>query len=335
MLRKSELLPCSRNLAYPLVVHVEEDDIVVEIRGGSQPPLWLLHPIGGNVLYAHSFAKTLPTTHAVRAVQARGLNGKSAPFTSIVDAARFYLSIVTKRQPRGPYFLAGPSFGGILAYEMACMLQRHGHAVGLLALMDAFGPNYPRRGSLREQILRGIARGRKHLAASLSRSAAGRDTGVPGRLSDPGHSALYELARIPSGTSESVKTLQRVSLAHEHALHTYHPSCFDGRIELVRAERQPTWQGFSFDDPANGWNGVARGGVRVTTIPGTHQFILDPPWVDHLALALGKLLAEAGGSFPEHDAGVARQATSHAPSVGGGSAATLISTSPPATDRDP
>jgi thioesterase domain-containing protein len=290
---------------------VEEDDIVVEIRDGSQPPLWLLHPIGGNVLYAHSFAKTLPTTRAVLAIQARGLNGKSAPFTSIIEAARFYLSILTRRQPRGPYFLAGPSFGGNVSYEMACMLEAHGQQVALLALFDAFGPNYPRPASLREQMRHGLTRGRDRIMAALSRASGPQET-IDGRPSDPDHVALYALARIPTGTSDSVKTLRRVTLAHEHALSTYHPSVFGGRVHLIRAERQPDWQGFSFDDPQNGWDAVARGGVQVTTIPGTHQFILDPPWIDHLGVALGTLLVAAGSSAREQTSNL-RLATNRSP----------------------
>src|SRR5207253_1446492 len=41
------------------------------------------------------------------------------------------------RQPRGPYALAGLSFGGVVAFEMARRLRTLGHDVSLLALFDS------------------------------------------------------------------------------------------------------------------------------------------------------------------------------------------------------
>jgi thioesterase domain-containing protein len=44
---------------------------------------------------------------------------------------------VLEVQPNGPYYLLGWSFGGTLAHAMATELQRRGHEVALLALLDA------------------------------------------------------------------------------------------------------------------------------------------------------------------------------------------------------
>jgi len=267
---------------------VEEDDIVVEIRGGTRPPFWLLHPNGGNVLYAHVFASGLPPEMPLLGVQARGLNGRSAPFTSIFDAAQYYLSVIRKRQPRGPYLLGGPSFGGNIAYEMACSLTAAGETVALLALFDAFGPGYPRREPLQTRVRQKLSRLTKRL------------TGAPDERQsvalDRSKDAVWAMARIPDGHSESVKTLQRVSLAHEYALQTYRPSHYPGHLKLFRAAITPEWTGLSFDNPTNGWDAVVHGGVHVTTVPGTHQFILDPPWVEHLIAALSVMLSEAVGA---------------------------------------
>ena len=270
---------------------MKEDDIVVEIRGGSRPPLWLLHPIGGNVLYAHAFATGLAREQPVLALQARGLNGRSAPFISVIDAASFYLRIIRARQARGPYFLAGPSFGGTVAYEMACMLEAQGDSVGLVALLDSFGPNYPRPAPLLD-VLR--VRGHSFLARAKRLVARGRLGPAAGdaRLPLGEDAAVYALARIPSGHSESVKTLQRVSLAHQHALKTYRQSHYHGRVHLFRAEERPERFDVLFDNPTNGWDSVVHGGVDVTVVPGTHQFMLDPPSVDYVVATLDRLLRD-------------------------------------------
>lgn len=47
-----------------------------------------------------------------------------------------YLSQVFEIQPTGPYYLLGWSFGGTIAHAMAAELQRQGHEVALLALLD-------------------------------------------------------------------------------------------------------------------------------------------------------------------------------------------------------
>ena len=47
-------------------------------------------------------------------------------------------------QPVGPYQLAGLSGTGILAWRIAQKLQDRGHEVSMLALLDSYGPAYPR-----------------------------------------------------------------------------------------------------------------------------------------------------------------------------------------------
>ena len=49
-----------------------------------------------------------------------------------------YLAELRQIQPTGPYYLGGRSFGGSVAYEMACQLHAQGEAVGLLAMLDTY-----------------------------------------------------------------------------------------------------------------------------------------------------------------------------------------------------
>ena len=55
-------------------------------------------------------------------------------------------------QPKGPYYLGGWSFGGLVAYEMAQQLRARGEEVELLALVDTTGPGYPRKRPWPEQL---------------------------------------------------------------------------------------------------------------------------------------------------------------------------------------
>jgi thioesterase domain-containing protein len=69
-------------------------------------------------------------------IQARGLAGHEPPHASVEEMATEYLKEVKVRQPHGPYYLCGYSFGGLVAFEMAQRLRESGDEVGLLGLFD-------------------------------------------------------------------------------------------------------------------------------------------------------------------------------------------------------
>ena len=46
------------------------------------------------------------------------------------------LKLMLKKQAHGPYFLAGYSFGGIIALEMATILKNMGETVALVTMID-------------------------------------------------------------------------------------------------------------------------------------------------------------------------------------------------------
>src|SRR5262249_11208288 len=69
-------------------------------------------------------------------IQARGLAGEKLPYASVEAMASEYLKEVKARQPHGPYYLCGYSFGGLVAFEMAQQLRELGDEVGLVGLFD-------------------------------------------------------------------------------------------------------------------------------------------------------------------------------------------------------
>jgi acetoacetyl-CoA synthetase len=60
---------------------------------------------------------------------------------TIPEIARDTMTLMRRVQPSGPYSLAGYSFGGLVAYELACMLTAAGHAVAYLGLIDVLPPS--------------------------------------------------------------------------------------------------------------------------------------------------------------------------------------------------
>ena len=58
------------------------------------------------------------------------------PHATVEAMAAEYLREVKARQPDGPYYLCGYSFGGLVAFEMARRLWESGDEVALVGLFD-------------------------------------------------------------------------------------------------------------------------------------------------------------------------------------------------------
>jgi thioesterase domain-containing protein len=59
---------------------------------------------------------------------------------SIEEIARNYIHKIKSLQSRGPYFIAGWSIGGTIAFEMVLQLEQMGEKTGFLALIDTPPP---------------------------------------------------------------------------------------------------------------------------------------------------------------------------------------------------
>jgi amino acid adenylation domain-containing protein len=126
--------------ALELVVSVPEQrprssQIVTLRPGPSGRSLYLAHPLGGELLGYRELSR------ASRApVRLLGIGWRGAPpafGSSLGEIARIHVEQLCTIQPDGPYMLAGWSFGGVLAYEMAQQLVATGAAVDFLGLLDA------------------------------------------------------------------------------------------------------------------------------------------------------------------------------------------------------
>ncbi|MDI3282428.1 non-ribosomal peptide synthetase/type I polyketide synthase [Polyangium sp. 15x6] len=113
------------------------DCLVVLNHGGTRPPLFLVHPIDGDVACYEALAQAIPD-RPVYAIRSPMLLDPAARPDSISDMASLYLEQLRKVSPRGPYFLGGWSFGGVIAIEMTRQLVRSGDEVARLVLFDVF-----------------------------------------------------------------------------------------------------------------------------------------------------------------------------------------------------
>lgn len=109
----------------------EYNPVVKMQHQGAQTPLWLVHPGLGEVLVFISLAKHI-TDRPVYALRARGFNAGETSFESIQEAVMTYHAAIKETQPTGPYAIAGYSYGTMLAYETAKLLESNGNEVRFL-----------------------------------------------------------------------------------------------------------------------------------------------------------------------------------------------------------
>lgn len=248
-------------------------------RGGE--PLFLFHAVGGNVMNYQPLLAALAADQPVYGLQSIGLDGAAKLLTSIGDMADAYLAEIRSVQPRGPYFLAGGSMGGIIALEVARKLKAEGETIALLAMFDTYGPGGGAALKLtwldldRWRLL--YSRITPELIARLRRRARLRLLQVP----------LERLRRWVAGNPDVLVVPQeiriyRVERANMQALGQYRPSHFDGRIVLFRTRLQG-----AAEDPSMGWHTWAREGMDIIELPGRHDNFIAQP---ELAVRLRELI---------------------------------------------
>ncbi|MBH8576639.1 amino acid adenylation domain-containing protein [Nostocaceae cyanobacterium CENA369] len=105
---------------------------------GTQPPLFCIHPTGGQVMVYQHLANCLGTDRPVYALQSRALNNSLDEHNSIENMAVEYAKIIRQHQPHGGYHLMGWSMGGVIAVSITKELEHQGCQVDFLGLVDAF-----------------------------------------------------------------------------------------------------------------------------------------------------------------------------------------------------
>ncbi len=115
----------------------EAYDPVVPLQlSGTKTPLFCIHPGTGEVLVFMGLAGHFNSDRPFFALRARGFNPGETHFESLTEMVTTYVAAIRKRQPQGPYALAGYSFGAPVAFEVARALEAAGERVAFLASID-------------------------------------------------------------------------------------------------------------------------------------------------------------------------------------------------------
>lgn len=266
--------------------HDEISDLVVPIQTGdsNRPPLVLLHPVGGHVYFYRDLARHLDPTLPVYGIRAVGIHGEAEPLTTIEDMAEVYTTALKTLQPAGPYYLAGASFGGTLAYAMAQRLIAEQETVAFLGLIDT-----PSHGNMPVELEQDGTAGILFYLLTVGHKVD---------LDQAAFAALDEAARFTAffhhtkqedtpAAREDLRIVLKLFQVNMRAMRDYIPDPYPGKLHFFLAKERDA---FNAQTPAHGWIPLAEQGIEIYTVPGDHISMNEAPNIQELARYLRQAL---------------------------------------------
>ncbi len=268
-----------------------EFSYLVQLKpGGAARPLFIVHGVFGNIVEMQGLAARLRTERPVYALQARGADPRQEPHTTIAEMAEAYLTALRGVQPEGPYAIGGYSFGGLVAYEMACRLRDRGQEVELLALIDVdmHERNLPLLDRLGYEWSL-IERALRKAAALPSRDMAAYLLGKVGQLSNR---VLLRMGIREQGDPSnaitgalSPRAVRMYQIGYREFVR-FRPRPFDGKIAAFRV----TGPRFDACDSLPILRRLAPS-IDVYGIAGEHETVMQEGSVGSLAVQMNRCLA--------------------------------------------
>ena len=96
--------------------------VVTLQSSGEKVPLWLIHPGIGEILVFLGLVPFFPD-RPLHTLRARGFNPAEPEFVDLADVVTTYCQAIKTVQPKGPYALAGYSYGSMLAFEITKVFE--------------------------------------------------------------------------------------------------------------------------------------------------------------------------------------------------------------------
>lgn len=265
---------------------------------GHNKALYFAHGISGNVFKYHALAQRLSHEQPSFGLQAYGLNGKDIPFHDMKEMAAYHVDAIRKFQPMGPYYLAGGSFGGYLAYEMAIQLKSQGHEVPFVCLFDIdAGKKKDFLPSGVKQLVDAQLKAERLVKRAFELAKADKEERnkyfearrkMQQRNNDI-ESWLEKHKMAEMIGDESAAYFRRIEEACHDALMSYKIHDFDGDILLIRAKEG--YYNNEFDEDL-GWSHYTKGKVHVEFVAGDHNSIFWEPNVDTLGKVVHQYLEQ-------------------------------------------
>lgn len=245
-------------------------------------PLYLVHPIGGEVFFYKDLAVSLGAHQTVYAIEAPSLNTGAQPMESVEEIAKAYIQYIKPYDLESPLKIGGSSFGGLVAYEMAQQLEQAGRKVALVVMIDTPSPtDMPKHVNSSQEIIHYLLGDYVDLNSDA--------------MSELDDEALIQyvyteaerqnkLDRIPPHLSAG---LFKTWLAHTKATFCYGPKPYDGSVAYM--QHSEPMRDFP-SEPHKAWSQLVTGQFSVAPCPGNHITMNYSPHVMAIAAMLKPLI---------------------------------------------
>ena len=240
--------------------------------GNSRPPLFCIEITG--VEFFEIIGADQPVYNLRFGVGS--LPGSVLRLPMIEALATHYIEELRLVQPKGPYFLIGYSWGGLIAYEMAQQLTASGEVVELVGLVDTYLP-VALKNSLGNRAARIISYSPSIFFERLKYKARTRLTKEWMRYNTKLALRKWRYGRTYyRPDSFDVETIYTVMRA-------YRRLPYSGRVILFKATETSALPYGFHKSPEIEWKRLVGHGLEIERLPCDHATILKNPYVAQIA----------------------------------------------------
>ncbi|KAG1873931.1 atromentin synthetase [Suillus subluteus] len=269
----------------------EYDPIVPFSVTGNKTPIFFVHPGVGEVLIFVNLAKYFQNERPFYAFRARGFDSGHSFFTSMDEMVSCYAAAAKRIQATGPYAIAGYSYGGAVAFEVAKRLEAMGEEVKFFAPIN-IPPNICDR--MREldwtaallnlsAFLSFVSRcDADDLHPSVSLLTRQQQLEFVWKLSPSKRIDELQLTieKLDKWTDVAMSLINcgvdYIPTGSVSAVDVFYTILFAGsNVDWLDNQRKP-WSGWSRGEA---WSGFSRSEVSYILVPGEHTTLMDSEYV--------------------------------------------------------
>ncbi|WP_405360225.1 SDR family NAD(P)-dependent oxidoreductase [Kitasatospora sp. NBC_00085] len=264
---------------------------VLRDPGGTttRAPLFVFHPAGGPTSVYRPLVRLLPADQPVYGCE------RVDELASMEEKAKYYLDLMRRIQPRGPYQLLGWSFGGCQAYEIAVQLRDRGEDAGYLGLIDTILPAALPGSDSQEIVLERFRRFADYVETTFGHHLPLPYEELPSMTDDDQIMTVMRLvAETGLSMSPGILEHQRTSYVDARIGERYRPRPYPGHVTLYRAQEPQVMitaldPRYLRDEADLGWAPLCPS-LEVVPVPGDHLSLIDPPHIAVIAQHLAHTL---------------------------------------------
>ncbi|WP_372365619.1 amino acid adenylation domain-containing protein [Candidatus Uabimicrobium sp. HlEnr_7] len=275
------------------------DSNIVLLKSGSRRPLFLVPDLGGDTASYRHIVEHLDSEQTIYSFRPAGQKDDQNPIKTISGMADFYIELMKKIQPHGPYIIGGLSMAGSVAYEMAQKLTAQQEKVPILVLFDADSGLGFNKDSMRslidifkfmwERMFISVFRPTKMSRKRIKKTASfiklawqaeinEEDCYVCETEEEQRQQILSQLKNArkfpPYVTLQQFQKISQLSAINYLSTFCYFPRKYLGKILFFKPTQKT--QNFTCVDYEK-WKSLARKGLTLYEIPGDHfNFFLNP-----------------------------------------------------------